>query len=378
MNNDWRGCKNILCIRPDNMGDLIMSAPAIRALKESFGCTITLLTSSMAAGIVPFLPEIDNTIIFTVPWIKACVENQQNEFYKLIDEIKKKQFDAAVIFTVFSQNPLPSVMIAYLAGIPKRLAYCRENPYSLLTHWVPDKEPYSFVQHQVQRDLGLVKTIGAHTQEKKLHLQLTKNVWPATLKKLKNIGVNIEKPWLVVHAGVSEPKREYPKELWIDAGKKIINELNYQVLLTGNDAQKTLLEDLKNGIGDKAFNTAGILNLEEFITLIKQASLVVSVNTSTAHIAAATGTPVIVLYALSNPQHSPWMAKGKVLLYDIPKELRSKNEVLKYVYENVHPKNIPMVMPEEIIQSILEVLNNECDTFIPDMIPLQTNTETAF
>jgi uncharacterized FAD-dependent dehydrogenase len=65
-------------------------------------------------------------------------------------------------------------------------------------------------------------------------------------------------------------------------------------------------------------------------------------------------------------------------LYDIPKELRSKNEVLKYVYENVHPKNIPMVMPEEIIQSILEVLNNECDTFIPDMIPLQTNTETAF
>lgn len=55
---EWANCKNILCIRPDNMGDLIMSAPAIRALKESFGCTITLLTSSMAAGIVPFLSLI--------------------------------------------------------------------------------------------------------------------------------------------------------------------------------------------------------------------------------------------------------------------------------------------------------------------------------
>ena len=65
--SDWMGCKKILCIRPDNMGDLIMSAPAIRALKETFGCTITLLTSSMAAGIVPFLPEIDELMVFDAP-----------------------------------------------------------------------------------------------------------------------------------------------------------------------------------------------------------------------------------------------------------------------------------------------------------------------
>lgn len=368
---EWANCKNILCIRPDNMGDLIMSAPAIRALKESFGCTITLLTSSMAAGIVPFLPEIDDLIQWNVPWIKAGSIGSLDGFYSLVGELQSRQFDAAVIFNVYSQNPLPSVMVAYLAGIPKRLAYCRENPYNLLTHWVPDKEPYRFVQHQVQRDLQLVERVGAFTQNKKLRLQLRKNLWPEVTHKLSSIGVDVQKPWLIAHAGVSERKREYPGKLWIETGKKIVNALNYQVILTGNGMEKQKLQQLRSGIGKNAFNAAGLLSLEEFMLLIKRAPLVLSVNTSTIHIAAALETPVVVLYALSNPQHSPWMATGKVLIFDIPEPFRSQNEVVQYVHENLHPQLIPMVLPEEILFTVKDVLFGNGDHFIPDMIPLQ-------
>ena len=53
------------------MGDLIMSSPAIRALKETFSAKITVLTSSMAAGIVPAISEIDEVIVFDLPWVKA-------------------------------------------------------------------------------------------------------------------------------------------------------------------------------------------------------------------------------------------------------------------------------------------------------------------
>jgi lipopolysaccharide heptosyltransferase II len=366
------GCKKILCIRPDNMGDLIMSAPAIRALKETLGCSITLLTSSLAAGVVPFLPEIDDVLIFNAPWVKNFNDDGAESFYDTIEQLKQKQFDAAVIFTVFSQNPLPSAMLAFLAGIPRRLAYCRENPYQLLTDWIPDAEPYNHLQHQVERDLELVKTIGARTQEKKLHLKLPRNVWPDVSNKLKSIGLDMQRPWLIFHTGVSERKREYPKTLWIEAGRQVLQKMNYQVLLTGNEKEKACAEFIKKGIGKNAFNAAGLFTLEEFILLIKRSPLVVSVNTSTAHIAAAVGTPVIVLYALSNPQHSPWMARGRVLLYDIADELRSKNEVLRYVHEHLHPKEIAMVRPEEIVQSIREVLVGDCDCFIPAMIPLQT------
>jgi len=372
---DWAGCKNILCIRPDNMGDLIMSAPAMRALKETFGCAITLLTSSMAAGIVPFLPEIDTVIQWNAPWVKADGISHAESFYAVIEEIKNYHFDAAVIFTVYSQNPLPSALMAYLAGIPKRLAYCRENPYDLLTHWVPDKEPYRFVQHQVQRDLDLVQQVGAVTQNKKLHLQLRKNLWPDVSAKLSALGVDFQKPWLIAHAGVSERKREYPQGLWIETGKQIIHELGYQIILTGSSTERKKIQQLQNGMGAIAFNAAGLLSLEEFMTLIKKTPVVVSVNTSTIHIAAALETPVVVLYALSNPQHAPWMATGKVLLYDIPQEWRSRNEVLQYVHENLHPQHVPMVMPEDILQAIRNVLFGNVDCFIPHMVPLQTTEQ---
>lgn len=153
---NWQGCKNILCIRPDNMGDLIMSGPAIRALKKSFGARITLLTSIMAKGITLMMPEIDEVMVYDVPWVKTAEIEDTKAFYDVIADIKNKNFDAAVVFTVYSQNPQPTAMLAYLAGVPQILAYCRENPYQLINNWVPDKEPYELIKHQVKRDLDLV------------------------------------------------------------------------------------------------------------------------------------------------------------------------------------------------------------------------------
>src|SRR4051812_4856584 len=109
---EWRNCKNILCIRPDNLGDVLMSYPAIRALKETFNCSITLLTSSAAKDIIPFLPAIDSAIVFDAPWVKNNKRGKTTDYFQLIQELRQKQFDGAVIFTVFSQNPLPSALIA--------------------------------------------------------------------------------------------------------------------------------------------------------------------------------------------------------------------------------------------------------------------------
>ena len=146
---DWSNCRNILCIRPDNMGDLLMSGPAIRAIKASFETKITVLTSSMATAIAALMPEIDEVMVFDVPWVKTQEAANKEAVAQIVSRLAEKKFDAAVIFTVFSQNPLPSAMLAYLAGIPKVLAYCRENPYGLLSDWVPDEEPYALIRHQV-------------------------------------------------------------------------------------------------------------------------------------------------------------------------------------------------------------------------------------
>ncbi|MES2265906.1 MAG: glycosyltransferase family 9 protein [Bacteroidota bacterium] len=353
---NWQGCKNILCIRPDNMGDLIMSGPAIRALKESFGAKITVLTSSMAKGIINHMPEIDEAIIFDLPWVKTANAANRESFNQIVDILKERHFDAAVIFTVYSQNPMPTAMLAYLAGIPNILAYCRENPYQLINNWVPDKEPYDIIKHQVQRDLDLVAAVGAGTKNDSLKIEVDEELWPTVAGKLHNIGVDVNKPWLLLHAGVSEVKREYPLEKWADVGQKLMAQ-GYQVILTGSAAELQLTDELERRIGTGSFSAGGLFTLHEFVCLVKHASILLSVNTGTIHIAAAVGTPVVVLYAQTNPQHTPWGVPNKVLEFAVPKHLQSKNEVISYV--NKINYNRPTVIPttDDVINAVNGLLN---------------------
>ena len=350
---NWHNCKNILVVRLDNMGDLLMSTPAIRALKESFGSRITILTSSMAAGIAHHIPEIDEIITFNVPWVKTNNASFSHEFLVLAEVLKARNFDATVIFTVFSQNPMPAIMLTYLADIPNRLAYCRENPYELLTDWVPDPEPYTFIRHQVERDLDLVRSVGATTASNFLSLEIPE-AWPSAQKILAKNSIDLQKPWLVLHPGVSELKRQYPTKNWIETGRKL-TDLGYQILLTGSAPEKKLTDEIRQGIGTNGFSMAGLFSLDEFICLINKTPLLLSVNTGPVHIAAATLTPVVVLYAQTNPQHTPWKTPSKVLYFNVPEALRSKNEVLKFVQN--HQENVPeTIEAEEIMNEVSALL----------------------
>jgi lipopolysaccharide heptosyltransferase II len=354
----WHHCKKILCIRPDNMGDLLMTTPALRALKESLGAHITMLTSSMAAGIAKYITEIDEVITFDVPWVKTTHASDEASVFALVEQLKIQQFDTAVIFTVYSQNPMPTIMLAYLAGIPLRLAYCRENPYHLLTHWIPDPEPYTLIKHQVRRDLDLVASIGATTTREELSLDIPEDGWAQVQNKLQQRGINLQQPWLVMHPGVSEPKREYPAYLWAEAAQKVAEQLGYQVLLTGSGAESALTENIYHLASHKEsiYPVAGMFSLEEFIVLIKQAPVLVSVNTGTIHIAAATGTPTVVLYALTNPQHTPWKVACQVLPFAVPPEAQSRNEVIRHVNRYLYDDVVEMPCADEIVTAVQHLL----------------------
>src|SRR5439155_20400525 len=138
----WDQARNILAVRLDSRGDVLMTTPAIRALTHTAdGRRITLLTSSVGAEVGRLVPEVDQTIVYDPPWMKATSWRGPSADFEIVDVLRSKHFDGAVIFTVFSQSPLPAALMCYLAEIPLRLAHCRENPYQLLTEWVPETEP---------------------------------------------------------------------------------------------------------------------------------------------------------------------------------------------------------------------------------------------
>jgi ADP-heptose:LPS heptosyltransferase len=284
-------------------------------------------------------------------------------FYDTVETLRQGRFDAAVIFTVYSQNPLPAAMLAYLANIPVRLAYCRENPYGLLTHWAPEKEPYDHIRHQVSRDLYLVTHIGVTPDTDKLILHVNEALWPDVRRKLKHCHLDPDKPWVILHPGVSDNKRQYPVQHWIKAAKELIRQTGVQLLITGTKGERALATAISHGIGQESGVCvgAGLFSVAEFITLISHSVLVISVNTSTVHIAAAVQVPVVVLYALTNPQHTPWKAQGAVLYFDVPEQLRSKNEVIRYVYEQYRYESQMPATTGNIVQVATGILESILD-----------------
>lgn len=356
---EWNSFKNILCIRPDNLGDVIMTSPAIRALKQDIpGRKITLLTSSAAEKVSRLLPEIDEIIKFDPPWVKNNFINAPEVISDLVDLLKQKKFDAAVIFTVYSQNPLPAAMICYQAGIERIAGYCRENPYHLMTDWIPDEEPISTVKHEVERQLDLVRFLNVQTLSDHLSVpKIDKEQLEKVYIKIESTGADPYDKFVILHPGVSESRRQFSAEKFAEASSMLFSQLGYQVFLTGVDSEKKLCESIRDAGGPGIYSLAGKLSMEEFISLISKAPLLISNNTGPVHIAASVQTPAVVLYALTNPQHTPWKAPGIVLPFAIPENQRSKNIIIKYAHEKCFRKTPKEITPQDIMDAASSLLH---------------------
>ncbi len=349
----WATARNLLCVRLDAMGDVLMTTPAIRALKESRPRRrITLLTSPAGAALSPMLPEVDDCWDYEPPWMKATPPRPDSRAdFEMIRQLRSGRFDAAVIFTVFSQNPLPAALLCYMADIPLRLAHCRENPHHLLTDWVRDPEVGSALRHEVRRQLDLVATVGARPSHERLSLRVPDSARRHVTELLYSLGIDQDANWVVVHPGASASSRRYAPEKFARAARKLVLESDCRVIFTGLASERALIESIRAQMTAPSHSLAGALSLAHLAALIEQAPLLIANNTGPVHLAAAVGTPVVDLYALTNPQHTPWLVPNRILNHNVPCQ-----PCYKSVCPEGHHHCLELVEPSQIIQAALELL----------------------
>ena len=345
MPHDWKMARRVLAVRLDGMGDLLMTGPAIRALKGAVsGRTVTALVSPAGAAAARLLPGVDDVMVYQAPWMKG-VEGDAATDHALIAQLRARHFDAAVIFTVFSQNPLPAALLCHLAGIPRRAAHCRENPYALLTTWVGEKEPEEGIRHEVERQTALASELGASTGDDRLAICPSESAraWGATFRAGG-------RPLIVLHPGASAPSRRYPEESYARVLRLLEHELDAVCVLTGTDDERDLLLRIRSTARSDAAVVCGI-SLADLAGLLQSSDVVVTNNTGPAHLAAAVGTPVVVLYALTNPQHAPWAAASRVLSADVP-----CRNCFKSVCPSGHHRCLRDVSPRQVVDAATELL----------------------
>ncbi len=348
----WSAARSILAIRLDNLGDVLMTTPALAALKAAVpGRRVTLLASSVGAQAAAYVPCIDGVIRYDPPWMKSLPRDGAEFDGAMIEHLAAGCFDAAIVFTVCTQSALPAATLAYLAGIPLRLARSRENPYRLLTHWLPEDESCGFALHEVERQLRLVAEAGAPPVDRRLQFAVPDASRAAVERLLDDLGIDVDGPWLVLHPGASAPSRRYPAEKFAHAARLVAARTGARVVVTGDEAERGLADRIAAEVPGSV-SLAGRLDLPGLAALIERAPLLVVNNTGPAHLAAAVGTPVVTLYALTNPQHTPWSVPHRVLNHDVP-----CRNCLKSVCPEGHHGCLERVPPEAVAAAAVTFLH---------------------
>jgi ADP-heptose:LPS heptosyltransferase len=314
----WDDVRRILAVRLDAAGDVVMTTPSLRALRASAD-HLALLTSHSGAAAGALVPELDEVIVYDAPWMKPPAGTDQiDRDAAMIEHLRSGRFDGAVIFTVNTQSPLPAATFLHLAGIPRRLAHCRENPYQLLSDWVPDPEVDGPIRHEVRRQLDLVAAVGIEPADDHLSIHVPDTASRAVRALLARHGIMAGSRWFAVHPGATAPSRRYPPDQLGRAVQLVVARTGWQPVYTGDDGEAALVQSVRAAAGGIGLSLAGRLSFEDLAALIAVAPLVITNNTAPAHLAAAVGTPVVDLYALTNLQHTPWQVPARVLSVDVP------------------------------------------------------------
>ena len=167
-------------------------------------------------------------------------------------------------------------------------------------------------------------------------------------------GVDLARPWAVIHPGASAASRRYPPEHYAVVARRLVAEKGVQLVFTGAGAEGELVGAICAAMGAAAAGTISLVNrldLGQLAALLWLAPLLIANNTGPMHIAVALGTPVVALYALTNPQHTPWETPHIVLFEDVP---------CKFCYKSACPHGhnncLRLVSPDRVVEAAMAFL----------------------
>lgn len=287
-----------LVARLDNVGDVLLAGPAVRAVASGIEPVI-FLTGPAGAEAARLLPGVGEVIVFDAPWVAFDAPPvAADALATLIAKIAGAGIQEAIVLTSFHQSPLPLALLLRLAGVERIGATCVDYPGRLLDV----RHPYLDDCHEVEQALSLAEAMGHRLppgDEGRLEIRLPDG------DGRRDPAAPTE-PYVVLHPGASVPARGLPEGVTPQVVDALI-EHGWRVVVTGSRTEVARAERLAGGRPDVT-SAAGNTDLVRLARLVAGASAVVCGNTGVAHLAAAVGTPVVEAFAPVVPPHRwrPW------------------------------------------------------------------------
>lgn len=346
----WTEARDILAMRLDNIGDVIMVGPALRAIKANLpDARLTLMASPAGAQAAALPPWVDDVLPWRVLWQDlGRLDFSPAREWELVAALCERCFDAAIIFTSFSQTPHPAGFICYLAGIPLRLGESKETGDGALTNELaaaPDEI------HQVERNLRLIESAGFRVDDRRLAIRIPESARQAATALLTGRGLAVGSPYLLLNPWASCPARTYHWDRFAEAARSLSGLTGWPVVVTGVSKDRVRSGPLLDMLGSRGVDLIGATGVPELAALVAGARLVLTNDTSVMHLADATGTPSVVLFS-GTDYESQWRPRHS------PSRLLRRETPCSPCYRFTCPYHLECldISPQEVVDAGLELL----------------------
>lgn len=317
--------KKILIIKPSALGDIIQALPAACCLARSFpDAQIHWFVRPEYAPLLENHPCIHKIVIFDRRklgewWYKPSAFA---ELVRLTCQLRKDKYD--IIFDF--QGRFRSAIFTWFSGCRQRFGLARTQEFTapFYTHRIAQS---ANSVHLVDYFLDIVCAAGAKRGEAEFGLRPDTQAVDESRKILTSHRANTGNYAVFVPAATVEAKR-WPIENFAVLVDKVHKKYQCSIAAVGVESERAIAEELEVLADAPVINLAGRTNIKQLVALIAGAKIVVSNDTGPAHIAAALGVPMVLIFGLTNPSRvGPYGRKETIAAIEADKrggEVESK------------------------------------------------------
>ncbi len=335
--------QKFLVVRTDRIGDVILTLPTLKALKENFkDAEVTLLLRS-------YTSELADGLADTVIYDK---EDKPKPFFEILNEIRRRHFDTAIV----AYPRFRIALLLWLAGIPVRVG-TGYRWYSFLFNKRVYEHRKTVKKHEAEYNLSLLKAIGCEIPEKpEVQLELSEQQRKTAIVLRHNLGISVTDKMIILHPGSGGSALNWKPEKFSQLATELIRQ-GFKVVISGGIQEAELVKDVANKSDAKVKSFISTLSLKEFAAFIQTAKLFIANSTGPLHIAASVGTPVIGFYPpikVMSPKRWGPLTDKKILF--VPEQglcPKCKGDECKC------DDRMELIKVEDVVEAAIKLINNE-------------------
>jgi ADP-heptose:LPS heptosyltransferase len=290
---DPAGLRDVLVLRLDRIGDVLMSLPALDDLRRALPrARIRLAVGQWSRDVASSAP-VDELLVWSAPWAGRANEGADS----MAELWRRAGALTGLDLALDLQGDVRASILMWRTRARLRVGYANTGGAYLLTHVVPLDETISWVEQNrraVESVVGTPAAAGRGTS-------LAAEVRADGERILSRLGLGARRPLVAIHPGGGRTVKQWPADRWSAVGARLQRGFGAALVLTGSESDRPLVAAVAAGLPEPPLDLAGKLPVRDLLALVSVLDLFLSPDTGPMHMACALDTPSVSVFGPSDP-----------------------------------------------------------------------------